>query len=516
MEQQNLNTPASAVPPVSEANSPLYSPAQPLSPKFSIADGIFGWICLVLGFIFTRYAVTYAGGIYGGIFWALTGAAAAVYTALRKLPVSRRHIVVFGIMELFCFVPFFCSNGFVNFLASCFSYLLLFYLAASVSGAELFGKRFAADILGSVLARPFADYDKAPRAAFSLFRGGRSKNLLFVLAGLAAAVPLTIVVVCLLMSSDAVFEGTMNKLFSNLPVISGSIIWQLFFGILVGMYLFGMMFAAGKRREPLPKRVPSYRILPAPLAYTAVTPICVFYVVYLKIITEQLISFSPASASPVSYSSFARRGFFELCVVAVINLGVILFMQGLVRRNEGDKKPAALKVYITVIASLTLLIIATAFSKMLLYITEMGMTPLRIYTSWFMLVLAVAFILIIVLQYKDISFWKVMFGAFTVMFGVLCFGNVDGMIASYNVSAFMDGKTQTLDYDVLIDCSVAAIKPLERLCDDEEFCQTRPYGNGMALNTMRTICEDMNPSPAYFSIQRLDAERAAEKYGFGE
>lgn len=490
------------------------STAQPLArPKYSLTDSICAWMCFALGFIFTRYVCGYAGGLWGGIFWASVGALGAVYVRHKALKVTRAQIAVFIISEFFCLTPIFCANGFVNTLAAMFSFALMFYLAISISGAALFGKHFVIDALSGILARPFMSFTHSPRAAFGLFKGGkegqRSKTVLYVLLGLLCAVPLTIVVVVLLMFSDSAFESVMDTFLSGFANVSFALFWQIFFAVPIGMYLFGAVFSSTKPAWSYSEEAPIYRFLPPPIAYTAVTPICVFYMIY---IITQLGYFTAAFGGELpegySYSEFARRGFFELCVIAVINLCVITLMQALVRRGDDDRRPKTLRVYTIIISVFTLLLITSALSKMILYIKELGMTQLRIYTSWFMLLLAVIFVIIIVLQIKEFSFWKVLFAAFSVMMGVLCFGNIDGMIARYNVSAYQCGALNEFDFNAMYYLGAASVKPVSELLRDEN-CQ---YNTEQFLGT---VLSDLNGLDdfAYFSIQKVSAEKICEKNG---
>ncbi|MGN1120212.1 MAG: DUF4153 domain-containing protein, partial [Oscillospiraceae bacterium] len=137
-----------------------------------------------------------------------------------------------------------------------------------------------------------------------------------------------------------------------------------------------------------------------------------------------------------------------------------------------------------------------------------GMTPLRIYTSWFMLVLAITFVVIIILQFREIPFWRVMFAAFTVMFALLCFGNPDRMIASYNVHAFMSGDLEEIDFSVFKELSVSAVGPLNELAQSEEFGMHQ----GTAINTMREILDEAGDGFAYFSIPRASAQAVLSSY----
>lgn len=193
----------------------------------------------------------------------------------------------------------------------------------------------------------------------------------------------------------------------------------------------------------------------------------------------------------------------------MINLGVIVLMQTFTRRKESDAKPFALRVYTVTISLFTMLIIATAITKMLMYIGEYGMTLMRVYTSWFMLLLAVIFVLIIVLQIRDYEIWRVMFAAFTVMFGLLCFGDFEGMIARYNISAYRSGELEELDVRAFGELGYSAAAPaaelLENTTDERLKCELK--------NTFERIgvMDEYMDGFAYFSIPRTKAMAAIER-----
>jgi hypothetical protein len=54
------------------------------------------------------------------------------------------------------------------------------------------------------------------------------------------------------------------------------------------------------------------------------------------------------------------------------------------------------------------------------------------------------------------------------MFGVLCFGDVDGFIAKYNISAYQSGNISELDIRLFYDLSDSAVKYAVLLADDDE------------------------------------------------
>ena len=487
--------------------------------KIPLHEAVFAWCFFGISFIFTHFCVRYFGGIWGGIFWSVFGILGAVYAKIKSVKFSKFQTVMFIAAELFCFAPLFSANVFINFLAAMFSFALYLYLMTVLSGAEPFGRHFVLDMVLSVLVRPFENFTRQPRYAFGIFKGKtrkgelRIKNALYALIGLVLAIPLTIVVVALLMHSDELFSKSMEEFFKSLPKLSFSYFWELLFAVPIAMYLFGAACGMKSPAPPHSYSEPQYRFIPPIMSYFAVTPICVFYLIYIVTQFQNIASF--ANNTP-NHSEFARRGFFELCAIAVINLFVIVLIQTFSKRKENDVRPAALRVYTILISVFTLLIIATAMTKMLMYVGEYGMTLLRVYTSWFMILLGVIFVPIIILQLREIPVWKVFFWEFVLMFGLLCFGDFEGQIARYNIRAYQSGAIEKLDVSEFSELGFSAVKPAAELlkeCDDAALA----YELRRFLSSQE-YSDTERGKFAYFSIPRALAQKefAAAQYASGE
>ncbi len=506
MENQYQNADIS-----SEAKAPEYAAEKK---SFSRTEAVTAWLCLPLGFIFTHFVCEYAGGVWGGIMWAAFGALAAVYVRLRELKITAGQTLVFAVAGVFCAAPLFCANGFINTLSALFSLLLLLYLGITVSGAELFGRHFVMDMALSVLVRPFVGIVYAPCAAFGVFKDKKAgKVLLYALLGILMALPLLFIVVPLLMFADQAFEDVLDKMIESLPQFSFVTVFEVIMAVPVGMLLCGVIFSAA---EPIKSRAdsgntPAYRFIPAPIVYIAVTPICVFYVIYVITQLRYISAFMDGTLQE-SYSEFAVRGFMELCVIAVINLAVITFMQAFTVRKEGDKRSPALKGYTITICVLTELLIISAAAKTALYIGEYGMTRLRVYASWFMALLFVVFVLIIVWQIWDYKLWRAMFAAFAVMLGILCFGNTDGFIAGYNVDAYLSGRTARIDVELLENIGTSAVPSaveLYKASESKTVSLFAPDGAELEMFLKESAKElESDKSFAYFSVPREAARNA--------
>jgi len=467
---------------------------------------IIAWCTLGLGFVFTHFAFNYIGGIWGGVFWLLFGVLGAVYAVKSRAKITKMHVAMFAIAEVFCFTPLFCASQFINFLAAVFSFVLYFYLAIAVSGAEPFGKRFVLDAMLAVLVRPFERFADCVKCALSVFKGKRrAKNVLYAVIGLLIAVPLTIVVLMLLVGSDARFEDFIYSLLDYLPDLSFAVFFEILFAIPIAMYLFGAFSSVEKRVEATEADPDKLRVFPTIITYFAVTPICLFYVAY---IITQVMNIVSAVEKTLDYAEFARSGFFELCAITVINLGVITVIQTFSKRTR------VLKGYIVALGLLSLGVTATALVKMGMYINRYGMTLLRVYTTWFMLVMCVAFVLLIVLQFKEYRFWRALFFGFTAMFALLCFGNFQGNIAAYNIKAYQSGALETLDVDQFDELGVAAVSPaykLYRECDEEQLAKRLEHFFDSEMEY-----DEGESRVAYFSIPRAMAWSAFSELGPNE
>lgn len=289
-----------------------------------------------------------------------------------------------------------------------------------------------------------------------------------VLVGIAISVPVLMVVIPLLISSDAAFEGLMVSLFSGIGVL----IAKILLGALLAVFLFSLLFALKKgleRQEFKPCSNTDYRNLPAATAVTLFSILSVFYEVYLF---SQLAYFFSAFSGilPEGYAitpaNYARRGFFELCGVCSINLGLIALITGLARRTESGKIPLSVKITATLICVFSLIFTATALSKMLLYIGFYGLTRLRLLTSVFMVLLALFFVGVVIYLYlKKFPISKYIITVLALLALAVGFADVDRTVAFYNVEKYKGQELTELDVAHLGGLSDSAVPYLVNLLD---------------------------------------------------
>ncbi len=278
-----------------------------------------------------------------------------------------------------------------------------------------------------------------------------------VLLGLLCAVPMLLVIVPLLSSADAAFD----QLFQNMTLQnSDETIKTLILGVGLFILVFGQYFAARRMEPPEEgKRVCGQGIEPAALI-AFLSMISLVYVLYL--ISQFAYFFSGFSGLlPDNYSvaQYARRGFFEMVLICLLNLLIVFASLLAVKKKEG-REPGTIRWFSLFLCGFSLLLIATALSKMILYIDSFGMTHLRILTSVFMLFLAVVFVTVVLrLFIRKLRYMKIILIAAMLLVVAMGFADLDRVVAAYNVEAYRSGQLDSIDMEELSSLSSDGIVP---------------------------------------------------------
>ncbi|MBQ2806304.1 MAG: DUF4173 domain-containing protein, partial [Clostridia bacterium] len=232
--------------------------------------------------------------------------------------------------------------------------------------------------------------------------------------------------------------------------------------------------------------------LPRALLCATVTPILAVYVIFFISQWEYYVSaFTGKLPETMTYAKYARNGFFQLCWVCAINAVMLLVFNLLIRRSE-QKKDILRSVYTGLISVFTMVLIATALSKMLLYIDSFGLTRKRVYASWLILMLAVFFATVLIWQFvRRIPLCTVLAVTFVVFFAAIVLPNVDAMIAQYNVNAYLSGELETVDVWLLSDCGVSAVPALNDLKTSLESRESPSEEEQTCLKTTVAVLADI-------------------------
>lgn len=432
-----------------------------IKPKPKGIEFVFAVMSILFGFCYIRYVVSNTTGFFTTGLYLIIISCTVFFLKKFGCKFSKLNVFLTLAMYLFSFVFSITANDFVKFLDAVFLFLGGGYLIYSVSnGSEKIERFLPFAMVKALFEYPLNQFGKLGQVLKQFCGNNRiSSDLRKIICGIIAAVPLTLIVANLLMSADAGVERILDKLFMDIATENlGKIFVQLLIGIPCGFYLFGMLYSSVHKEKRVPlnndeceKKLDKLRYFSNMSVYAFVTPIYLLYVLYFISQANYFLSaFTGKLPDGYSYADYARKGFFELCVITVINLAVIIFIN-VSAKNSGRKKPAALKFYSITLCIFTLIIIATSVSKMVMYISVYGLTRLRVYTTWFMLLCALMFVLIIIKEFKfDFKMSQWVSVVFMVMFALLCFSRPDALIAKCNIEMYNAGITNDLDvYEIL-------------------------------------------------------------------
>ena len=442
---------------------------------FSKRERIFSFGAAALGFVFVKcFAAPFVThsrmGLGAAVFLILTLVFSLAFRKGRKITPSKALRTVLCV--LFSANIFISANLLIQSLCFIFAAMILVYdcLADSDERFDRIRKLFPADIFSAAF-RPLSDMGACPGAMKSAADKNKAgKAVKNALLGLAIALPSTIAVGFLLMSADSGFADILND------IVDGGLRSVLVFavqavmGLPVGFYIFAMCRGTNEcdeiSDEYCLQRIAAVRFVPSGAAAFSAVPLCVMYVIFFfSQISYFLSSFASRLPSDMaSYSEYARRGFFELCIVALINLAVIIGINLFSKYGEDGKKSKFVKAMTVTLCVFTILLIVTAMSKMAMYISVYGLTRLRFYTTWFMLLLGILFIgIIISVVCARFNLSKFAVSAFTVMFALLSFSGADRLIAEYNIGRYLGGTLPSADITMFRELSADAVPAAEKL-----------------------------------------------------
>ena len=446
-------------------------------PNFELKKGdmIFAGLALFGGIFLSMF------GIFGGFSLGYLMSLVLIVTIFAAYLIKKDGIRLFpilcGLLTLGNAAVFITTtNSGVKFFAVIISFLLLLVSFNGFIGEKAVGNRGTVGVFFSA-ASTIGNIVLSIRSIFSKKKDG-NQSFGKVMLGFACAIPVLIIVVPLLLKSDAAFSGMIDNIFGNMGDLS-SIIFKSVFGANLAIPIIAYGFSLKNKRFAKLKES-KFQGIENIFIISFLSAIAVCYLLYLF---SQLAYFFSAfngflPNGNITYAQYARKGFFEMCAIAVINLTLVMASMLLSKKQEG-KVCLGVKLLSTFIAVFTLIIIATAVSKMVLYINNYGMTVRRVTTSAFMMFLAVVFIALILRIYiNKINVVKVGLLTAGVVVIILGTANVNAVCAKYNYDAYKSQELKVIDINAMYDLGDEGIPYVVKLAcskDREVAIEAQQY-----------------------------------------
>jgi hypothetical protein len=359
---------------------------------------------------------------------------------------------------------------FLNVTGALFLLILLAYALASRPLVEMnLGEYVAATAESAMLSLmiPFPLLARGREVA-KQNQNGIGSSARRVVVGLLIAAPFLIIFTILFASADLIFDSVVEHLFNGLnpPNLFGHaavtlmLSWPIMGGLAYalsrtrgGKSIFNRQ-AAGSEGEPDAEEVPLLQPNGLRGWLGIVESTVVLFSVDLLFLLFVAIQFAAMfggeaflRAQGLTYSEYARRGFFELLTVSIITLGLILALDYVTRRESKRQR----LVFIAgggAMIGMTIIILASAFQRLQLYEWAYGFTTLRVYSHVFMIWLAIllAYFLVFLALNRSRLFAT---GALVMTLGVVAtldLLNPDAFIVRQNIARYERGEELDVAY----------------------------------------------------------------------
>ncbi|MBN9099206.1 MAG: DUF4173 domain-containing protein [Pseudonocardia sp.] len=342
-------------------------------------------------------------------------------------------------------------------------------LAACAAGSlAVAGRSFRSVVRGAV-AVPLG----ALRSPLWVGRGLRAMRRttggLRLVASLLVGLGLLAVFGPLLASADPAFGEVLAGL---VPTLDGGAVpgWVVRFGLgAAGVVGAGFLLAAPPTAPPPPERVSRLRTVEWGLPVGLLAGL---FALYVATTLPSLFGLDAhvRDTSGLTYAEYARSGFWQLLAVTVLSLLVIV----LGSRWASPAAPLWTRGLLGALAGLTLVIVASALTRIWLYQQVYGFTLLRLLVLTCELWLGAGFVMMLVsvLRLRPVRYARGMLAAGIGALLALAVLDPERFVAEHNVDRY--AATGRIDVEYLSGLSADAVPALQRLPEPLRSCALAP------------------------------------------
>lgn len=328
---------------------------------------------------------------------------------------------------------------------------------------------FITDVLEAIFVRLFMFMGKpfSILAGFIKINPQKNKILFKIIAGMSISFPLVLIILVLLSSADGVFKYYLDNipnLFNYMKI--DELFWQTLFITVVFLASFSYLSSLMQNKSISSK--PGYylhKFLDPTIVSTVLVSVNIIYVFFVTIqFTYLLGGIKPQN---LSFSEYARKGFFELVLVSIINLSILLFNINFTS-NSGKISTIFNKISNSLLILCTLVMLYSAHYRMWLYEETYGYTYLRVFTHSFMIFIFITLIVTAIKVWNtELPLLKYYIIISIISYMAINFVNVDSIIAQKNIQRYQRGKDLDLSYFYVL--SYDSVPYLESIINDENY-----------------------------------------------
>jgi hypothetical protein len=270
---------------------------------------------------------------------------------------------------------------------------------------------------------------------------------LAVMRGLIISIPLLLLFGWLLTSADASFEQLITAIFAfDINELMRTLLWLPLCSVIGGGILLRIL--TGPETEQFRFEKDGYGLGLIEITIILATLNLLFFA-FIGTQFNYFFGGAPVLAGlhDLSMANYARRGFFELVAVTLLVLPLMLILHWLLKK-QADRLSFRFRALSGSLVIMLLTVMSSAMHRMYLYQQTFGLTELRLYTSAFMIWLALVFIWFL----KTVLFEKrsrFAFGALVtgfIVIAVLDVINPDALIVRINTARHTEQRPVDMHY----------------------------------------------------------------------
>jgi hypothetical protein len=335
-----------------------------------------------------------------------------------------------------------------------------------------------------------------------------------VVRGVVIALPVIAIFASLLSSADPVFASKFEdfiKIFriENLPQYIFRLVYILIFAYaLAGTYLH----AAQKSHEAVEER----SVVPSFLGFTESAIVLGSVVIlFTAFVVIQFQYFFGGQANihieGYTFSEYARKGFGELVAVAFFSLLMLLGL-GAITRRETEAQRRFFSGSGIVLVGLVIVMLVSAYQRLVLYEEAYGFSRLRTYTHVFMIWLGLLLITVVFLEItrrERLAALAMIIASLGFVISITLL-NVDPFIVNQNIARERRGVSVELDTQYFLGLSDDAVPALSTAFADKSLPPHVHEKVGAALTCMRHEREQTEQEYPWqgFHLSRYNADIA--------
>lgn len=282
----------------------------------------------------------------------------------------------------------------------------------------------------------------------------KTKGIIF---GFILATPLLALMIYLLSSADLIFKSifTFNfTFFSNFNSINfiGKFLIFLFSSLYIFSYFYRLLHKEKKdfntTNDPF-KKIPSEKSedkkiellqLKDIISKTILVLLNILFLIFTFIQLKYLFNSNFNMDTNFTYSAYARKGFFELTLISMINLFIVILFSSYI-------KGLFSKLLMCFLILNTLIIAISAIFRMNLYIEEYGYTFLRIISLAFIYLQGVLLVISLIhLFYNKFDIKIAIAVIYLSSYLLFNFVNIDSLIIKGNMTRYLNGRDLDTEY----------------------------------------------------------------------